>query len=356
MTSKRPFFLALALAAAGSLAYAALTRASGGPLDAVPADSYLVATVDVAGLRASPLYAFLFEKDRTWGLGDLALACGFDPLTRIQELDIAIPETGEPGDFGVAASAEVTREELVVCAENIAGARGEPHRAETVGRFHMLENQKGHALAVHENGPILVGRAAMVRAMIAASEKRARGVRSNAEHMALRTALVPPGVKALVVATALLPKDLRDRLKGEMGAELGVDGSNAAFAGVLGVSAAGLSVRATEDGMLEARAELHCESETACAEVKKLALAKRLLWSQDLALRVVGLGALIDALEVDAQGKVLTAKTRARVADLSSTLERIQKLRGRVASPRPKESHQAPIRPDEVLRAKDASR
>ena len=361
MAAVRPFALAVALAAAGSLAYAAVMHGPGaGPFDAIPASSFLVATVDVEALRASPLYAAVFDKDgTTWGLGDLALACGFDPLTRIDELDVAIPEAGDPGEFGLAAHARVTREELVRCAESVAGARGETRKVEEIGHFHFVADDKGHALAVRDTGPIVVGRAPFVRAMIDAAEQRAPSARSNREHMELRDTLAPSGTRPLVLATALLPAELRDRLKREMGAELGIAGSNAPMGGVLGVRAAGISLRETDAGMLEAKVELRCDSPGACEEVRKLALAKRLSLSQDLTLRLIGLGPAIDAFDAKVAGSSLSASTRVRASDLGATLERIQKLRGRPKAPPPPASpppprRAAPIPPDELLPARDA--
>jgi hypothetical protein len=167
--------------------------------------------------------------------------------------------------------------------------------------------------------------------------------------MALREALVPQGTHPLVVVTALLPKDLRDRLKRDMGAELG-DAAGTVMGGVLGVSAAGVALRWTGSGMLEARAELRCESEGACTEVRKLLLAKRLAWSQNLGLRAVGFGPPIDAFEVEAHGSALTATTRAGAQELSAAIERAQKLRGK-HEPRERERPPRPApTPDEVIR------
>ncbi len=366
MAALRPLALAAAFAAAGALAYAAMTRGPGAtPFDAMPAGSFLVLTVDVAALRASPLYTAVFdaERERSWGLGELALACGFDPMSRVRELDVAIPEGGEPGDFGVAASADLTPGELVRCAENVAGARGASRKAVEVGAFHVLEDDKGHALAASDNGPIVVGRATFVRAMIDTAEGRGKGAKDNPDHAELRDALAASDVRGrpLVVVTALLPADLRDRLRREMGAELGAPGSNATMGGILGVRAAGLSVRETGEGVLEARAELRCDSGSACEEVRKLVLARRLAFSQDMALRLVGLGPAIDAFDAKVDGPRLTATTRVRTADLAATLERVQKLRGQTKpkAPPPLVAPAPPPRaapaPDEVLTAKDAA-
>jgi hypothetical protein len=359
MSSKRLLALAGALAGAGALAYAALTRAGTAPVDAIPADSFLVATVDVAGIRASPLGAPLFEKDLAWGnLADLSHACGFDPTTRLKELDFAVPEEGDTGDFGLAFSAEVSRDELIRCAESVAGQRGESRSAATIGHFRLMDDEKGHALAVRETGnPILVGKRTWVGAMIDAADGRTPSLRANREHMALRESLASHG-RPLLLITALLPSALRDRLKREMDGELGEpsratddpSAPNARMRGVLGVTAVGLAVRLTGDGALEARVEARCETDGACAEVRGFVLSMRLRWSQDLALRVVGLGPAIDALDAVATDASLTITTRTRAEDLAAALERFHKLRGRSAKDRPPSPSRPPPTADEIVR------
>jgi hypothetical protein len=353
---RRAISLTLACAAAASLGYAALVRGPrGGPIDAIPAGSYFVAQLDMDALRASPLYAAL-EKERTLApIADLALACGFDPMTRVQELDFAIPEGGEPGDFGLAASATLTQDELVRCATNVAAEHGDTRTVQQVGPFYLTADAKGHALAAKDGGPILVGRAPWVRSMVDAALGRAPSLRASKEHMALRDALTQASqARPLFLATVLLPRDLRERLKKEMVAEANDPRANVAMGAVLGVNAAGVSVRLGPGGLLDARAELRCETDAACADVAKLILTKRLAWSQDLALRIVGVGPLIDALEVDAHGTSVAATTRVQVSDVTAALERLSKFRDKgIKRPAPSPSTRPP---DEVLRAPEKSR
>src|SRR5262245_23461692 len=95
------------------------------PLDAIPRDSFPVATVNVAELRRSPLYDVLVGKDgtllrpqnavldrRALGIKKLSDACGFDPLQRVESLAVGVPEEGDKGEFGVAARVTVTSDEL----------------------------------------------------------------------------------------------------------------------------------------------------------------------------------------------------------------------------------------------------
>ncbi len=128
------------------------------PLEAVPRDSFLVATVNVAELRQSPLYEVVFGKEslgagdrggrstavldaRALGMGKLADACGFDPLARVERLAISVPEEGDNGELGVAARVNVTRDELARCAESLAGQRGGKVETSDVGSFVVVEDR-----------------------------------------------------------------------------------------------------------------------------------------------------------------------------------------------------------------------
>ena len=57
-------------------------------------------------------------------------------------------------------------------------------------------------------------------------------------------------------------------------------------------------------------------------------LKKRFEWSKELTLRMVGLGPLIDSLEVKRDGPKLRATIASDATALAGTVERILKLRG----------------------------
>ena len=66
---------------------------AGGPLAAVPKESFLVARVDVPTLRASPLYAAVVGEEgpsKALGLDEIGRGCGFDPIARVDELVLAL--------------------------------------------------------------------------------------------------------------------------------------------------------------------------------------------------------------------------------------------------------------------------
>ena len=362
-------------------------------LAAVPRDAFLVITVDLEALRASPLSQPLAGgaggAGNLFGLGKLTELCGFDPLARMKQLAIAVPEDGDTGDFGVAALGAVSRDELVACAQHVIEARGGVPKVSSRGSFTLVEDGLGpselagarssgeHAapkIALRDGGPLLVGRGAWLQAMMDVAEGTAPGLRSNTAHAALREALLGAAgaagesgprrrVAPTILATAVLPRALRERLKHEMGAEgTGGNASNAAMEGVLDVETAGLAITtgaAGEDSY--AAAELRCESDAACAEVKKLVEKTRLGFSKDFGVRLIGLGPLLDSLVVETRGTTLTATARAPTEQLASAIDRVLKMRAepRATSPAPPRNGTAPAASaldagltDEVMRAK----
>jgi hypothetical protein len=340
------------------------------PYDAIPKASFIAATVDFAELRRSPLYDVAFGREaagsdpmrRALGVSALAEACGFDPTTRIQKIAVSVPEEGERGDFGVAARVEVTRDELEKCTKALADKRGGRAETRDVGSFIVLEDKSvgggsSPRLAYGKGGLLVVGKGTWFDAMLGAADHTMPGVRDAQEHVALRKSLTSrDGFHApTVLVTAVLPRSLRERLRGEMGAEIGAqDLSNAAMAGVLGVSAVGIALHAGATGQnIDASVELVCDSAEACEAVDKLLKKKRTEWSGDLALRMVGFGPLLDSFEVKREGMRLRATATAQADALSATIERVLKLRARRAAPdSPPPRRPEPRRPDETIPAR----
>jgi hypothetical protein len=250
---------------------------------------------------------------------------------------VSIPEEDtEPGEFGVAARVDVTAGELRGCADALARARGgggaEPR---TVSGFVVLEGggpERRANIAYREGGLLVVGKGGWFDAMLGAAEGTRPGLAAAAAHTALRVALTDAeGWRSpTVLVTALLPRALRDRIKREMGAEVSAaDAETSAMAGVLGVAAAGLAVRAcAAGGQVDARAELVCDAEEECAAVEALILRKRLEASKDMSLRLVGLGPLFDSLEVVREGARVRATVSVSADALAQTIERVVRLRG----------------------------
>jgi hypothetical protein len=317
------------------------------PQDAVPKDAFLVATVNLAELRRSPIYDVVLGTPRSdgvlplakgLGMGKLADACGFDPLGRVEKLAVAVPEEGDKGELGVAARVTVNREELEKCTNAIADQRGGKVETREIGGFVVVESSQtsGAAqprLAYGHGGILVAGRGAWFDAMLSAADGKSPSLKDAREHVALRASLTKHDGwhTPTVLITALLPKPLRERLKNEMGAEIGSqDTSSAIMAGVLGVSAVGLALNAGGPGKpVEAAIELVCDDGPACAAVDKLIQKKRLELSKELGIRMIGFGPLIDSVESKQDGARIRVTGGTSSDGLASTIERVLKLRAR---------------------------
>jgi hypothetical protein len=357
LSQRRQYLLFFGLVVAVIGAAFALGRSRTPPsiLDSVPRDAWLVATIDIAALRASPLAKPLLgarEKTPIPGLGSLVARCGFDPVARLREAVVTAPENGERGDFGLAFTGDFTKDELSKCAENVIRARGGSPSASTRGSFTLVEDtgDPAHArLAFREGGPFLVGSGRWLDAMIDATDHK--GERVRVEHTQLRAALAGKGGGTpAIVVTALLPATVRDKLKAELGPELGGAGDKA-YAGVLAVNAAGVAIRLTggaggpaDSGAstTEVAAELRCETDSACDEVKKLVERKRLSFQRDLTVRIIGLGPLLDSLSVDGKGTSLTASAHASTDELARGIQRVIDFKSR-PSPAPTPTPPQPV-------------
>lgn len=339
---------------------------SGDPYDAVPRDSFLVAQVNLAELRRSPLYEVLLGKEsptkmpkaevpipilgggaaaKALGMDKLAEACGFDPLSRVESMALAVPEEGDKGELGLAARVNVTRDELSRCTTQLASQRGGKVETKDVGSFVVAEDTSSREaarprLAYGHGSLLVVGRGAWFDAMLEAADAKKPSVREAQGHAAMRASLTSRDDwrAPTVLITALLPRSLRDRIKNEMGAELdSKDNSQSVMAGVLSVSSVGLALRAgTSGGTIDGAIELVCDpsggaeaADKACAAVEKLILKKRLEWGKELMLRMVGFGPLLDSIEVKRDGARIRVTAGASADALASTLDRVLRLQAR---------------------------
>jgi hypothetical protein len=331
---------AIATAAAIGIGLMIVRSSSAGadPLEAVPADAFLVASIDVASLAQSPLGEALVGHGGTrtealLGVDSITEACGFDPLPHLRSIAIAIPEgEGEHGEFGVAASGTLAKAALASCVRAVIAKRGGEAEERQTGSFTVVADAHhpgGAEVAFREGGPYLVGRGAWLARMIDAADGRIPSVRTASSgnlHALLRADLAARDLDAEAVrATAILPRDVRQRIEHEMDLEAhDRDHPNKAMEGVLGISSAAFGVhagRAQEDTRVIA--ELRCDAEPACDAVSTLVLHARLGWSGNLAYRLLGLGPLIDNLEVRREGTSLFVKTRARAGDLAKMLAKM---------------------------------
>lgn len=310
------------------------------PVDAVPKESFLVGTVDVSELRRSPIYDVLLGKSgaaggKALGLGAVEEACGFDPFTRIERLAVAVPEKEGERDIGIVGRVQVTRDELQTCKRRLDDKRGgEASAPKERGDFLEIDGvQAGSTKGRLAYGKdlLVVSTGEWFDAIVATANREKPSVRDAKEHASLRASLTErEGWRVpTVLVTAILPKALRDRIRGE-------SGPDATMIGVLGVSAVGLAVKAgPPGGHVDARIQMVCDSPDECGAVEKLIQKKRLDWSKDLALRMVGFGQVIDSLETKRSGATLEVSASANADMLANTLERVLKLRSGRNEPPP---------------------
>lgn len=349
----------------------------GGPLSAVPAGSFLITRVDVPALRASPLFSALVgggDASQQLGLEELARGCGFDPLSRVKELVVALPEGESRGTFGVAAQVTVSESELGTCAQRIAEARGGATTPKTLGSFHVLEAQQGAhpGLAFREGGLLLVGEGAWLTSMMEAADRpTAAGPSDLHARLASAITAAPRLESPAVLVTAVLPRALRERLRGELDPEIAQavggdsqDPPQAIMTAVLAVEGAGLGVALGADGQVTARGELACEDPAAVAVLSRLLERKRFGLSKELWVRFIGLGAAVDSLTIEPKGSALAVGLRASADDLARGVARLlevgQKRLKAIAPAAPASPPAAPVpngravAPDEVLTPRGA--
>jgi len=346
-------------------------------IDAIPGNAFLVLTVDVDGLRRSPLGSPIFGGISSKLAGEKALTdlCGFDPLARMTELAVAVPESGDKGDFGIAIKADISRDELLGCAGKVIESRkqramGAPTVRES-GSYTLIEpdapdSDPTHAfptLAYRDGGPFLIARGVWLASMIDTVEGKLPSAKVNPAHATLRDDVTVDSGKVAptVVATAVLPKAFRERMKAELGLEAdpGEDTSErGVMSGVLGVSSVGLGIKAgPAGGDSDVVAVFRCEDNAGCAVVERLLAKRRLDWAGRIDLRLLGVGKLLDSMKMENQGTLLRVTARAPSDDASRWLDRLltRPSRHPGAGPfLPPASHpglppgQAPT-PDEVL-------
>lgn len=293
--------------------------------DAIPAGAFLVATVDVAALNESPLAAPLAPFVASLGADEVEKQCGFQPIARVRELSIAIPE-GQDGEFGILARGALTKDEMSKCASAMISSRGgSPSQSESSG-FSIVSDASSalsspSKVAWNDDGLVLVGRGGWLTQMIEASDGKRPRIDANAEHAELRTSL---GKGRLVLATATLPQPLRKRIEHEFAGD--AEGENDMMRGVLGVGAAGIAL-GTTGPTTEIAIELRCDDEDACTQVARLFAKKKNEWSQNIGYRLVGIGALMDDLVVHVDGKKLHATAHLPTDDARRLIERLLELR-----------------------------
>jgi hypothetical protein len=345
--------LVLAAAVALGVGVAAMVRSRGGgehgrhAIDAIPSGALLVATADLAALRASPVGApFLREGREIPGLGKVRDVCGFDPMDTLSEVAVAIPAAGDSGEFGLVAAGPIDDDALIACASKIIEARGGRPAVTTMGGFRSVHDATlattGGEIAVRHGGPLLLGAGSYLRAMIDASEGRTPTIRASVAHAFLGREV---GDASIRVTAVLSPEQRR-----ALADELQSGGAAGSPAGAVVAGAFGLELGAS----VKLHGVLSCEDAVACGKLAVTLDQARAARAGDLAIRLVGFGAVLDQLKIAAEGELVHARVELPADQATTLAERLLTLRGmRHPMPKGERPRAAPDAgappPDEVI-------
>lgn len=318
-------------------------------LDAIPSGAMLVATVDLAAIRASSALGPLLRGDREIpGLGKVRDACGFDPLDGLRELAVVIPAPGsageaegsshdrtqDTGELGLAASGAVNVEALITCASKVITSRGGQPAVTSIGSFRAVRDASSGAssgeIAARSGGLLLIGGGPYLRAMIDAADGRAPRIRASPEHAALAAAVGEGAARVTMVLTPGQRRDLAEELAGS-----GADGAPVGAVTSLGISAK-LGPEIALHGVLT------CDGEAPCRSLAERLAQARETRAGDLTVRLSGLGAILDAARIEPSGPSVHVRLAVPEAQVASLLERLLPKGEGSRAPRPLTSSPLP--------------
>jgi len=305
-TRRRNVLVLLAVLALGSigawlLAPAVRDRTA---VEAIPSGAFLVVTIDFEKARDSALARDLAQLA---DVGEMQELCGFDPVSHVRTLAVGVPEKPD-GVFGIAFTHDLSEDDLGKCAQRMMSLRSATPRFTQRGSWTVLEQEGAIAeatrakIAYRSGSPVLVARGDYLATMQSALDGQTARAESDGDHEKLRKA-ARAHQGTIAIATAVLPKSIRDRIKNEMEGETSPD-KNATMTAILAVRALTVSV-ATRHDDVDVFAELACENEGACATLREFLDRKRKSIAQEPAARFAGIGAILDGAHVEANGASL---------------------------------------------------
>ncbi len=170
------------------------------PLSLLPPGSAFVLTADMARLQRTPLGGLLAQRlARAGGTTKLTTLCGFDPLSRLDQLALAVPSAGRdaqehPEDFGIVASGRIDAAEIMRCASAAITDRSGEAIETRVGSFSTVRDRKSEGeVAARDGGPLIFSGGAYFRGLLDAAEGHSdpRPDARDQRHAELRRALGP---------------------------------------------------------------------------------------------------------------------------------------------------------------------
>jgi hypothetical protein len=324
----------LTLSAIGVYLFAPGTRERAA-VDAVPDGAFLLVTIDLGRLRATPLARELASLQ---DVSDVSETCGFDPLDRATAIAVGVPEKPD-GVFGIAVTThDLPEDDLLRCAERMMGARSATPHVVKHGAWTEVEQQgilaqaRSAKVAYRSGAPLLVARGDYLATMQAALEGERLRAKDAANHAALRKALLDQHPDAFFVATALLPKSVRQRVGDEVEEN---ESKKRLMTAILAVNAVALSIAARGE-LLELAARFECETGDACATVRDFLERKVKGLPYDVRLEV--------------HGPIIEASLTAAESDVARGLRALFSSAVRPSEP----LKTGPHKPDEVMQLHDA--
>lgn len=309
-------FAGAALAAAAGLVVA-LRKApaqADTALSAIPADTILVVTADIDRMRGSSIFDPLVEQGRELeGVGKLTEVCGFDPVTKLRRVVLAIP-SGDEDAVGVVATGAIEATPFVSCASKLIELRGGKPSVEANGSFTTVHDAKGTQtgqIAVRQGGPVILGEGAHLQRMMRAAEGAEPSVLTTS-HAKARADI---GTGA-IVATMVLPEALKKRI----GAEMGRDDVP-----LLRVQSVAASV--SVDTAIRLRALVACDANEACDKLAGTLREMRDEAASHLGMRALGLAKPLNRLAVEVKANRLEARLELTREEASSLVDRLSTLR-----------------------------
>lgn len=273
-------------------------------VEAIPSGAFLVVTFDLEKARNSALARDLAQLA---DVGEMQELCGFDPVGHVRTLAVGVPEKPD-GVFGIAFTHDLSDDDLGKCAQRMMSLRSATPRFTQRGSWTVLEQEGALAeatrakIAYRSGSPVLVARGDYLATMQSALDGQTARAESDGDHEKLRKAAASHQ-GTIAIATAVLPKSIRDRIKNEMEGETSPD-KTATMTAILAVRALTVSL-ATRGDDVDVFAQLACENENACSTIRDFLDRKRKSIAQEPAARFAGIGAILDGAHLEARGASL---------------------------------------------------
>ncbi|MFW5739275.1 MAG: hypothetical protein ACOC1F_02795 [Myxococcota bacterium] len=308
-------------------------------VSAVPADAQVVMLAEMATIRRSSYESLFAGSNVPSVMPGAQTECGRNLTRRVETLALWAP--AEPGaSFGIAARAPVSEEAVWSCARSTIVARGGRPTSRAVEGFRVITDEAlgpGSAqIAVREPGLLLLGRPATRSRMMDALAGRTASVGAG-DHARMREAL---GRSADLMVTVIVSEGLRSRVSRWLGEPLPL----LSAVPLLGAAA---DLRSTT----HLRVIVWCDSAHACRELAGRLRAKRERVLGSLAMRAVGLAALLEDAQVEQQGSQLSVRLSAPAHRVLSLIDRLGALREALErEPAPRLPRPPASVPDEIVR------